>query len=402
MNRPRTIELTGRYEGEKFRFNNADGSSIVVGSIKLCNGSKELASEYGINDPYGSLSIKGDDNNELMPSSTYRFLGSFSSYTNRRTGLTEKQFHFSTFVNHVPHDLDGLRNYLVECGRGNGIGPAKAKKLVDQFGVDEVLKVCRTDPAYVSVVAGIDLESATRLAAKLESLKATEGAKLELDKLLTGRGFPKSLVGKLIKEWGNKAAQMVMDDPYRLMQFKGIGFKLADKLYCELGKDPASVDRQALCLWYSMASDQAGHSWFLAEEKVNQLRQSVGSKMDYRAAIVRGRELGKLDVDHYGAIASIRSDGPNGPLRSVGATLWLAEGKTASQEDKLAELVASALKENESQIITVYEDMEIIDVIPASIARCNRCGRALTADIVHVVDGLPYGPTCVEKIGGVA
>ncbi|MFK5283245.1 helix-hairpin-helix domain-containing protein, partial [Lacticaseibacillus paracasei] len=83
-------------------------------------------------------------------------------------------------------------------GRGNGIGPAKAKKLVDQFGVDEVLKVCRTDPAYVSVIAGIDLESANRLALKLESLKATEGAKLELDKLLTGRGFPKSLVGKLI------------------------------------------------------------------------------------------------------------------------------------------------------------------------------------------------------------
>ena len=74
----------------------------------------------------------------------------------------------------------------------------------------------------------------------------------------------------------------------------------------------------------------------------------------------------------------------------------------AGRLDADAELVVDALKENESQLITVYEDLEIVETIPASIARCNRCGRALTAEIVHVVDGLPYGPTCVEKIGGVA
>jgi hypothetical protein len=113
MNRPRTIELIGRYESERFRFDNADGSSVVIGSIKLHNGSKDIASEYGIADPHSSLSIKGDDDHELKPSSTYRFLGSFSSYTNKRTGLAEKQFHFSTFVDHVPADADGLQRYLV-------------------------------------------------------------------------------------------------------------------------------------------------------------------------------------------------------------------------------------------------------------------------------------------------
>lgn len=394
----RTVEIIGRYEGERFRFNNPGGDSVIIGSVRLVNGSKEIAQEHGVKDPHGSLSIKGTEDETLEPYSTYRFLGTFSNYTNKRTGIAEKQFHFRTFVRHVPHDADGIAKYLVDCGRGNGIGPAKAGRLVQLFGVDDVLEKCRTEPELVATSIQISIELATRFAEKLEAQKATENAKLELDKLLTGKGFPRSLVSKLIKEWGNKAAAMLVEDPYLLMQFRGVGFRLADKLYMELGKDPAAIDRQALYLWYSMASDQGGNSWFPAEQKIKELQRTVGSHADYRSAVLRGKEFGKISEDHYGAIASIRTVGKEGPLQSDGSTLWLAEGKVASQELWLAQLVSSALNESQTQTLTIYRDMEIVEQIPATVARCNRCGRALTAEVVHVVDGLPYGPTCVEKI----
>jgi hypothetical protein len=396
----RTLELTARYETERCRFANADNVTII-GSVRLANGSRELAAEYGVSDPHGSLAIKGEETGEsLIPGTTYRFLGQFSNYTNRRTGQVEKQFHFRTFTQHVPADPEGMVRYLVECGKGNGIGPAKAKKLVESFGVEEVLEQCRRDPERIAMIAKIDVEQAQRLSDKLRAQQATEAAKIELDQLLTGKGFPRSLPGRLLKEWGNQAAAIIVEDPYKLMQFKGVGFKLADKLYMELGKDPASIDRQALYLWYAMASDSNGHSWFPAEAAVRELRRSVGPGADYRAAIIRGRDYGQIDESHYGAIASIRTDGVDGPLRSDGDTLWLAEGKVAAQEQRLAELITRAITEGSDQVLTLWQDSEIFEQMPASVARCHRCGRALTADTVHVIDGKPYGPTCVGKVAG--
>ena len=393
----RTVEIIGRYEGERMRFANDDGSSVVIGSLRASHHSKEILSSAGL-DPDGSITIKGEDDDTLEPSNTYRFIGTFSNYFNRRLGRDEKQFHFRTFVSHVPHDADGMIRYLVENGKGNGIGPSKAKKLVDHFGVDSVLVECRSNPDLVSKICNIDPEFAGRFAAKLEARKATENAKIELDNLLSGRNFPRSLPGRLIKEWGNKAADVVRTEPYRLMQFRGVGFKLADRLYMELGHDPRSLLRQSLFLWYTMARDNSGHSWFPADTKVRELQKSIGgAEVDYRSAIKLGRELGKIDVDYYGAIATLRTDRDH-HLRENGELLWLAEGKVASQEEELATMISEALTEKQTAMLTIYEDTEVVESIPASVARCARCGRALTADEVYVFDGKPYGPTCIERV----
>lgn len=398
MSRARTIEIVGRYDGERFSFA-SDAGNVIIGSVRLQGESKEIASQYGIKDPYGSVTIKGDDDGTLEPMKTYRFIGSFSTYTNRRTGLEDRQFHFRTFVPHVPHDADGLVQYLTEVGKGNGIGPSKARKIVDTFGADEVLMRCRKDPETVASLVKIDLELAQRFANKLEAQKATENAKLEIDRLLSGRKFPRSLSTRLIKEWGNKAAEIITDDPFRLMQFKGVGFKLADNLYLELGKDPASIDRQALFLWYLMDSDNAGHCWFSAENQIRTMRKNVGFDVDYRGAILRGREFGQIDPKHYGAISTIRTNAIDGAPVADGGCLWLADGKVAQQEELLASLIAKAATESTSTLLTLYDEYEVTESIPASVARCFRCGRALTADEVFILNGMPYGPTCIGKVG---
>jgi hypothetical protein len=343
----KTIELIGRYEGEKFRFNNPSGDSVTIGSIRLAGDSKELAKRYGVEDPDAWLTVKGEGS-DLLPSSTYRFLGTFSNYFNRYQGKQEKQFNFRTYVEHVPQDPDGLVKYLTENGRGHGIGPAKSKKLVAHFGPEDVLSICRNEPLQVVAVAGIDREQAESFSALLRTKQATENARVEVDAILKGHKFPRTLGAKLIKQFGNEAANIVKSDPYVLMQFPRVGFKLADALYIALGKDPTAIVRQALYMWYSMASDISGHSWFLASEVVGKLRECIGPNADYREAIKHGRELGQSDPDHYGAIASVRSDGKEGSIQASGDTLWLAEGKVAAQEQWLAELIASAMKESKS------------------------------------------------------
>lgn len=336
-----TLELIGKYEGERFRFGNPGSDVVTIGSISLEPQSKQLAKKYGVGDPDCWLTVKGSGE-DLMPSTTYRFLGTFTNYYNKYQQQNEKQFHFRTYVEHVPQDPEGLVKYLVDNGRGNGIGPAKAKKIVGYFGATDVLTVCRTEPEKIVAVAQIDIEHAKRFAEKLKLKQLTENARIEVDSLLKGHRFPRNLSEKLIKEYGNEAANMVKENPYLLMQFPRVGFKLADALYVSLGKDPAAIERQALYLWYAMASDQSGHSWFCAADAVSKLRAHVGPEADYRSAIQRGRELGQLSPETCGAIATCRTDGVDGCLRADGTTLWLAEGKVAAQEQWLAELLAGA------------------------------------------------------------
>jgi len=395
----RTLEIIGRYEGEKFRFKNPTGS-VVIGSIRLNPQSKEIAAGAGVTDVDLPITIKGDDDELLEYNQSYRFLGTFNNYSNPRTDITEKQFHFRTFVSHVPHDEEGLIRYIADAGKGNGIGPSKSRDLIHRFGAESVLVEIRKSPQEIAAIAGIPIDAAERFVQKLRDQAATENAKLEIDKLLSGKGFPKTLGNKVVKEWGNKAAAIVTSDPFKLLQFRGVGFKLCDGLYKSLGLNPRSIHRQALCLWYSMASNNSGHTWYQAVDQTKHLAGMIGGTVDVRGAIVQGKQFAEADPDHYGAIATVRTDGPDGPIAENGNTLWISEARHSSQERTLARLIVEALNENESQTITIYEDEEVTREIPASVARCNRCGRALTADTVHVVDGKPYGPTCVEKIEG--
>ena len=402
----KTIELIGRYEGERFRFDNPSGS-VVVGSIRLVNGSKELASQHGADVSDHTISIKGEaERDDLIERGTYRFLGTFSNYQNKRTGKNEKQFHFRTFVEHVPHEPEGVAQYLANAGRGNGIGPAKARRLVDSLGVDEVLDVCRNQPGEVARITGIELEAAEAFSNLLKDRQSTENATLELDTLLAGRGFPRSLVRRVIREWGNSAAQVIIEDPYKLIQFHGVGFRLADKLYMELGKDPASIDRQALSLWSSINGDMNGHSWHLATDLIDRLGGMIGEHVDPIAAIKRGREFATIDPGHYGAIATIRSEANGNKLvdavpteTATGKTLlWIADGKTADQESQLAKRIIEANEPGREQLIRYFDQEQQVCEIDSKMLRCARCNRALTSDVVHVVDGLPYGPTCFERM----
>ncbi|MCD0459148.1 AAA family ATPase [Roseiconus lacunae] len=394
----KSVEIIGKYSGERMFFENGDGTRVIIGEAQLSKSSRELAIKAGANPRWG-ITIKGQaDDNELERQQTYRFFGTWSKYFNKRFQQHEVQFHFKSFVLHIPHDREGVANYLSVAGKGNGVGPSKARQLVDRFGVDEVLDFCRENPELVADAVNIRIDQAEGIAIKLREQKAIENATLEVNNLLQNRGFPKTLGRRVIKKWGNKAAEIITNDPYSLMQFRGIGFKLTDKFYISLGKDPASIDRQALCLWYGMASDSDGHTWFPATEAVGRLKRSIGRDVDYRSAIIRGREFGQISTDHYGAIASIRTDGEEGPIVDSGKTLWLSEGKNAAAEEFIAESIASALAESNQQSLTRFRRVEHIETVVLQHATCARCHRQLTAPTVHVLEGTPYGPTCIDYV----
>ena len=388
----RKQEIEARFTQERFRF-----GDTIIGSVRICASSKESAAAAGVKSE--SVSVKGDaDLDELQPGLTYRFYGQWSNYTNKQTKLVEKQFHFTSFVQALAHDEEGIVAYLAGVGEGCGVGPGTAKKAWERWGSDAV-RVIRENPRELLAInkrlSDLELQM---IGEKLVSLQKVEHATIELTNLLHGRGFAKKLPRKLIQEWGNRAAEIVRKNPYRLMQFRGCGFKLCDQLYLELGGKPTKLLRQALCGWYAVASDQTGDVWFPRAKVMAAIRSTIGAKADPDRAIEFAERLGRLSPNHFGALAVCRTNGTNGPLSEFGNREWVAEGKRAEQERRLAKLTIGAMAELQPRRLTEFATVEESITSPLELMRCARCSRELTAPEVHVWNGKPFGPTCIGYI----
>ena len=341
-------EIEATYLGERFRFD-----ECVIGEVEVPENGK----------PAHSLTIRGDaDDSELRRGNRYRFYGRFSNYTNRRTGETQPQFHFQTFVAAVAHDRASVVAYLVAAGSGLGLGPSTAAKAFDKWGAGCIAHIRQEPHDLINVNSRITPEQCEAISSKLKQQQATEDATIDLTSLLNGRGLPKTTARNAIKKWGNKAAELVRRDPYSLMNFRGCGFKLCDSLYLELGHDPARLRRQALCAWYSIASQSTGDIWFPATQVIRAIEATIGStNARPKAAIRMAMRLGRLSPDHYGAMAGIKTDGVNGPIDASGSAVWLSEGRAAANEESLAKMVASAINESDKFLWPDPESIRGID-----------------------------------------
>lgn len=341
----RNEEITIVFRGERYRFANADGD--------VCIGVATVA------DQEGEITIKGPwDVDELRTQQSYRLYGHWTEYRNQRTGKSERQFHFSTFVQAEPAGREGVISYLRYAGDGNGIGTARAVKLWELYGSDAV-RVLREDPERVATaIKGLDLEKAKSASAWLQKEKKVEAATIELTNLLAGKGFPRATARAAIKEWGNRAALVVRRDPYSLMNFRGCGFKRCDNLWLELGLPANRLRRQALCAWYAVASDSEGHTWYPVDFAISKLAGLVGTtELRPGSALKLAKRIGQRDLDRNGALCFLRTDS-TGVLVSEGGSVWVAEGRKAWCEQVLADKVVDSYSE-----IVTWPDVSAIEEI---------------------------------------
>jgi len=325
------LELTAIFEFERFRFVNADGDTIIA-DARIIDG--------------GRITIKGMAAvGELQQHLSYRFYGQWTEYENKRTGKTEKQFAFKTFVQSQPHGRAGVITYLRKAGEGHNLGQATAIQIWERFGVDSV-RILREQPEVVATaIKRLSLENCQAVANLLNEKQGLEDCTIEVTSLLDGRGFPKSTPGTAIRVWGNRAAEIIKRDPYQLMHFRGCGFKRCDSLYLELGLNPTRLRRQAFCAWYAIASNTEGHTWFPAQVAADGVRMMVGGaeEVNPKRAIQLATRICKLNTDMHGALAIIQED--KGAIVDKGTNVFLAEGRKAWCEERIAQAVSERLRE---------------------------------------------------------
>lgn len=351
------VEITGKFIRERHRFSN-DTGDVIVGDAH--------------NTETGSISIKGPAKlGQLTQGIRYRFFGRWTKYKG------EPQFSFQTFVALAPIDRDSVIAYLATHGAGHGLGKVRATKLWEEFGQDAV-RVARTEPDRISqylTQAGYryKAENATELALTLAADETTEAIKLDLTTLLNGRGFPRSITETIIEEWGNRGAEIIRKNPYRLLKFPGCGFKRCDAMYLELGLPPAALKRQALCAWYSLEQNTDGHTWYGWKTPDAYLRANIsGADLKFNKAVELAKRAHILD--------EILTDGERGPVSQGGDTRWFADAKCARNERSIADVIVRANAESHC-----WPKLHNLDLSPH---QKERVGQALQSSIC-ILGGSP-------------
>ena len=310
------LTLTYRYERIRFANGSEDTGTAILECLKPADDSLTDLLD-------NTVIVKCECGpNDFCQGLEYRFYGRW--VTHHKHG---RQFQAKTFVRTQPHSQQGIIRYLQQAP---WVGMAVAKKLWEKFGSDAV-RIMREQPdvAVAAVGGSFTADRAAEASQYLVHEQAIESTTIDMIDLLAGRGFPKSIGKRAVAEWGNRAAELIRQNPYLLMRFRGCGFMRCDQLFLDLGGQPDRLKRQALCAWYSIARDTEGHTWYQPAVVERGLRERIAGT---NVAAVPAVKLAKR-----GRLLTVRRDDQG--------ELWLADAKKAANEATVAERVRDWLRE---------------------------------------------------------
>ncbi len=335
--------------------------------------------------PRQHIGIAGEG--EMIADGEYRLSGIISNYRGH------VQFKFRHFVESVPVDDSAIAKYIAEHGKGCGIGPAIAQRIVDEMGSD-CLQIIRSTPELLcDLFRTIKPEQAEEFAAKLRSNHCAEQTYIELQSLFDKRSFPKKIVKQIIGEHGAESLKVVRRNPFVLLKYDGVGFKLCDRLFCDLnqGRRPERrLRRIAHLICYLMQQDRSGSTWHDAQSILSQaIAGSATSVERVKQAVRFGLRAGILETQ--------RVDGDT--LSQEGGQLFLAIARHAIDEATVADRYCELI-EDVVETVGEYATEATTLVETDSDTTCYRCHRLLTAPTVHILDGRPFGPTCIGYVEG--
>lgn len=174
-----------------------------------------------------------------------------------------RQLHITSFTQRLPASTEGMTRYL-SSGLIKGIGPKKAKLIVDHFG-EQTLAIIEQQPERLSEVKGISAKDREQIV----KTWATQTDIKELHLFLQSHDVSMNLATRIYKHYGNESIKVVRENPYQLADdVHGIGFRTADEIAIKLGLPRDSVPRLATGLKYvlAQAANEDGHCFLLEGE----------------------------------------------------------------------------------------------------------------------------------------
>lgn len=136
-----------------------------------------------------------------------------------------ERIRMESLVTLAPDSLEGVERYL-SSGVIAGIGPGFAKRIVKYFGL-ETLAVLDSAPHRLGEVPGLGAGRVEQIRKSWVEHHALSNVLLSL----ASHGVSPALATRIVKRFGEKAAEVVQNNPYRLaIEVPGVGFKTADRI----------------------------------------------------------------------------------------------------------------------------------------------------------------------------
>ena len=181
-----------------------------------------------------------------------------------------------------PDTLVGIERFL--AGRGAGVGPVMARRLVERFG-SETLDVLDHHPERLLEVPGIGRGRADKL---LTDWRAHQGAR---DTLIYLRSLeiPAGLSARIQQRLGPETMRIVRENPYRLAtDVRGVGFLTADRIAERVGIPRDSPHRLRAGILYSLGqASEEGHTHLPEAELLLQATELLAAPFPAAEAALR-------------------------------------------------------------------------------------------------------------------
>ena len=176
-----------------------------------------------------------------------------------------KTFVFKRFGLKKDNTVQGIVCYLQSMVES--IGPITAKRIVDKFGVDTV-NVMMNEPKRLKEFPEFTTAAgAARLKRIVKSFQQTSREAVVMS-FFMGSGLGVDQSRSLFRKWGDKAIDIVKENPYKLMAIDRFGFIAADKVAYSLGVSADDPNRIMAAIYHSIVDvgQRNGHVYLTRSE----------------------------------------------------------------------------------------------------------------------------------------
>lgn len=184
-----------------------------------------------------------------------------------------EQFEATEVSFDAPTDENGIAAYLAS-GLFKGVGDALARAIVKKFGV-RTLDIIENAPERLREVNKVGPATARAVAKSYREHIDMQRTLIFLQKL----GVPLGVALKIYKTYGDKAPEIIADNPYRLAEdVDGIGFLTADRIAVGVGIESDSEFRISAGIIHILgeAAGKSGHTALPIEQLIKNADALLG------------------------------------------------------------------------------------------------------------------------------
>ena len=285
-----------------------------------------------------------------------------------------------------PTTLSGIEKYL-SSGMIRGIGPATAKLLVKAFG-EKTLDVLYAEPERLLEVPGIG-EKRARM---IQESYAEQAQQREAMLFLQSYGITPALAVKIFKQYGENVKQVVMKNPYRLVEdIEGVGFKTADRIAASLGVERDSEYRLSAGIKYALseATGSAGHCYLPRPELCETAKRLLGNDED---AIER--MIDSLILDHQLTAQILPREDGEAEVAVYLPQTYRAECEVARRLREMLDAMPASMTDDLTAQLDEIERMEGITLHPQQRLAIE---TAVKSGMTVITGGPGTGKTTIIK-----